>query len=91
MNLSIANDRTAGNNLPVVNRWPFISSMCLKRAYINPFGNASDIGKAMKPQGFCSKSKFNNDNTIDIIKEYIKYILSYACCMAEKILYQSLQ
>ena len=28
----------------------------LKRAYINPFGNASDIGKAMKHQGFACKS-----------------------------------
>jgi hypothetical protein len=28
----------------------------LKRAYINPFSNASDIGKTMKHQGFASKS-----------------------------------
>jgi hypothetical protein len=65
--------------------------MWLKRAYINPFSNASDIGKAMKPQGFGSKSKFDNDNMINIIMEYIKYFPSYAYCMAEKRSYQSLQ
>jgi hypothetical protein len=65
--------------------------MWLKRAYINPFSNASDIGKAMKPQGFGSKSKFDYDNMINIIMEYIKYIPLYAYCMAEKRLYQSLQ
>ena len=91
MNLGIANDRTARDNLLAVNWQPFISSMWLKRAYINPFSNASDIGKAMKPQGFGSKSKFDDDNMINIIMEYIKYILLYACCMAEKRLYQSLQ
>jgi hypothetical protein len=56
MNLGIANDGTARNNLPAVNRRPFISSMWLKKAYINPFSNASDIGKAMKHQGFACKS-----------------------------------
>ena len=45
----------------------------------------------MKPQGFGGKSKFDDDNMINIIMEYIKYILLYACCMAEKRLYQSLQ
>jgi hypothetical protein len=82
MNLGIANDRTARNDLPAVNRWSFISSMWLKRAYINPFSNASDIGKAMKPQGFGSKSRFDNGNMINIIMEYIEYILLYACCLA---------
>ena len=56
MNLGIANDGTARNNLAALNRWPFISSMWLKRAYINPFSNASDIGKAIKHQGFACKS-----------------------------------
>ena len=91
MNLGIANDGTARNNLAALNRWPFISSMWLKRAYINPFSNASDIGKSNEPYGFGSKSKFDNDNMINIIMEYIKYIPLYAYCMAEKRLYQSLQ
>ena len=91
MNLGIANDGTARNNFPAVNRWPFIFSMWPKRDIINPFSNASDIGRAMKPQGFCSKSKFDDDNMINIIMEYIKYIPLYAHCMAEKSLYQSLQ
>ena len=56
MNLGIANDGTARNDLPAVNRCSFISSMWLKKYYINPFSNASDIGKTMKPQGFASKS-----------------------------------
>jgi hypothetical protein len=29
---------------------------CLARDYINPFSDASDIGKAMKHQGFACKS-----------------------------------
>ena len=91
MNLGIANDGTARNDIPAVNRWPFISSMWLKRDYINPFSNASDIGKAMKPQGFGNKSKYDNDNMIDTIMEYIKYIPLYTYCMAAKSLYQSLQ
>ena len=91
MNLGIANDGTARNNLPAVNRCSFISCMWLKRDYINPFSNASDIGKAMKPQGFGNKSKSDDDNMIDTIIEYIEYIPSYAYCMAEKSLYQSLQ
>ena len=49
MNLGIANDGTARNNLAALNRWPFISSMWLKRAYINPFSNASDIDKSNEP------------------------------------------
>ena len=91
MNLCIANDGTARNDLPAVNRWPIISSMWLKRDYINPLSNASDIGKAMKPQGFGNKSKSDDDNMIDTIIEYIEYIPSYAYCVAEKSLYQSLQ
>jgi hypothetical protein len=73
MNLGIENDGTTRNDIPVVNRWPFISSMWLRRAYINPFSNASDIGKAMKAQEFGTKSKFDDDNMINIM-EYIKYI-----------------
>jgi hypothetical protein len=30
----------------------------LKRACINPFSNATDIGKAMKHQGYTTKSPF---------------------------------
>ena len=91
MNLGIENDRTARNGLPAVNRWPIISSMWLKRDYINPLSNSSDIGKAMKPQGFGNKWKSDDDNMIDTILEYIEYIQSYAYCMAEKSLHQSLQ
>ena len=61
MNLGISNDGTARNDLPAVNEWPIISSMLLKRDYINPLSNASDIGKAMKPQGFGNKSKSDDD------------------------------
>jgi long-subunit fatty acid transport protein len=91
MNLGIANDGIARNDLRAVNRWPFISSMWLERYYINPFSNASDIGKIMKPQGFGNKSKSDDDNMIDTIIEYIEYIPSCAYCVAEKSLYQSLQ
>jgi len=45
----------------------------------------------MKPQGFGNKSKSDDDNMIDTIIEYIKYIPLYAYCVAEKSLYQSLQ
>jgi hypothetical protein len=45
----------------------------------------------MKPQGFGNKSKSDDDNMIDTIIEYIKYIPLYAYCMVEKSLYQSLQ
>jgi hypothetical protein len=67
MNLGIANDGTTRNDIPAVNRWPIISSMWLKRYYINPLSNASDIRKAMKPQGFGNKSKSDDDNMIDTI------------------------
>jgi len=59
MNSGIAKDRTAKKNIHAVNGWPFISSIWLKKAYINPISNASDIGKAMKHQGFASKSLFD--------------------------------
>ena len=87
MNLGIANDGTTRNDLPAVNRWPFIFIMGLKRDYINPFSNASDIGKTMKPQGFGNKSKSDDDNMIDTIIKYIKYIPLYAYCVAAKSLY----
>ena len=91
MNSGITKEGTGKNNIPAVNGWPCISNMWLKRDYINPFSNASDIGKAMKPQGFGNKSKSDDDNIINIIMEYIKCIPLYAYCMAEKSLYQSLQ
>jgi hypothetical protein len=59
----------------------------LKRAYINPFSNASDIGKTMKHQGFASKSWINND-MINSITEYIKHIPLNAYSMGQKSLHQ---
>jgi hypothetical protein len=59
MNPDIAMDRAAENDIPAAKGWPCISSIWLKRAYINPFSNASNIGKAMKHQGFGSKSTFD--------------------------------
>jgi len=38
------------------NTFHYMPIVWLKRAYINPFSNASDIGKAMNHQGFASKS-----------------------------------
>jgi|SRR5882762_9166794 hypothetical protein len=59
INSGIAKDGTVKNDITAVNRWPHISSTWLKRAYINPSSNASDIGKAMNHEGFASKSTFN--------------------------------
>jgi hypothetical protein len=78
MNSGIAKDGTAKNDIPEVNLWPCIFSTWLNRDYINPFGNASDMGKAIKPKGFGNKSKSDNDNMINTIMEYIKYIPLYA-------------
>jgi hypothetical protein len=43
-------------SLNTSNALHYMPIVWLKRAYINPFSNASDIGKAMKYQGFSSKS-----------------------------------
>ena len=64
----------------------------LKRAYINPFSNASDIGKVMKHQGFTSKSPLDhwiNNNMINTIMEYIKHIPLDAYSMGQKSLHQN--
>jgi hypothetical protein len=58
MNSGIAKDGTMENDIPTVNGWHFISSIWLKRAYTNPFSNASDIGKEVKHKGFGNKSTF---------------------------------
>jgi hypothetical protein len=52
-------DETAKSVSPAVNGWPYTSSIWLKRVYVNPFGNASDMGKAGEYQGFVHKSSFD--------------------------------
>jgi SPX domain protein involved in polyphosphate accumulation len=61
----------------------------LKRAYINPFSNASDIGKAMKHQAFASNHHWINNDMIDPITEYIKHIPVDAYSMGQKSLHQN--
>ena len=59
INSGIAKDRTTTNNIPAVLVWPYIFNIQLKRVYINPSSNASDIGKAMDNQEFVRKSTFD--------------------------------
>jgi hypothetical protein len=59
MNSHIAQDGTTKNNIHAANGYSFMSSMWLKRAYINLISDASDISKVMKHQGFGSKSTFH--------------------------------